>query len=94
MNYTRPIVVAIASIALLAMASKRIARREKSGYLTLFTAILAMLWAAVRIVQRGFPQSIDPQLTPYFDHYAAMLAGAGITLAAVLVILGSKAKTK
>lgn len=94
MNTALPIVVAIASIALLALASKRIARREKNGYLTLFTAILAMLWAAMRIVQRGFPQFIDPQLTPYLDHYAAMLAGAGITLAAVLVIQDSKVKTK
>jgi uncharacterized membrane protein YoaK (UPF0700 family) len=94
MNYALPIIVAIGGIALLAMAGKRIVRREQNSVMPLFTAIIAILWAAMRITQGGFPQLIDPQMTPYFEHYAAMLSGAGITLAVILVIQSNRAKTK
>ena len=94
MNYALPIIVAIGGIALLAMASGRMARREQNSVMLLITAIIAMLWAAMRIIHNGFPQLIGPQMRPYFDHYAAMLSVAAITLAVVWVILQSKAKSK
>ena len=94
MNYALPIIVAIGGIALLAMAGKRMGRREQNCVMPLFTAIVAILWAAMRIIQKGFPQLIDPQMTRYFDHYANMLSGAGITLAVILVIQSNRAKTK
>ena len=92
MDYALPIIVAIGGIALLAMAGRRLVRRENNGLMPLITAIIAMLWATMRIIQRGFPQCVDPQMTPYFDHYAAMLAGAGITLAVILVIQRNRTK--
>ncbi len=94
MNYTLPTIVAIGGIALLAMAGKRIARREQNSVMPIFTAIIAILWSAMRIIQKGFPQLIDPQMTPYFEHYASMLSGAGITLGVILVIQSNMAKTK
>lgn len=94
MNLAIPIIVAIGGIALFAMAGRRMAEHEQHSVISLFTAIIAVLWAAMRIIHKSFPQLIDPQTTPYFDHYAAMLAGAGITLAIILVIQGHRTKTK
>jgi uncharacterized membrane protein len=90
-----PIIAAIAGITFLIASIKRIAQKQTNGLLLLFTGLIALVWAIMKIIQKGYGEDLGARPIAYLDHYSSLLAGAGIALCIVMAVFETrKSKSK